>query len=82
MIINGQGPSAPDGTGGKATVTSTGTPSKDFTVLRGLALHSRTPFVCVVQAIGAAVLVKTLVMAALAGGAKSAGVQNTATVAA
>jgi hypothetical protein len=37
-------PSVPPGSGGKATLTSIGTPSKVGTVLRGALLpHSRTP---------------------------------------
>src|SRR3954452_17014182 len=77
-MISGYGPSGPlAGSGGNATRTSIGTPSKVGTVLRfrppGLPAmvwsHRRTPVPCVAQGIGAAVAEKTFVMVALACGA-------------
>src|SRR6185312_12026628 len=77
MII-GYGPSGPlTGSGGKATRTSIGTPSKVATVLRrvppGLPAivwsQRRTPLPCTAHGIGAAVFENTFVIAALADGA-------------
>src|SRR5262245_16811336 len=77
-MISGHGPSGPlAGSGGNATRTSIGTPSKVGTVLRAVPpgfpaivwSHRRTPLTCVAHGIGAAVLEKTFVMAASARGA-------------
>ena len=68
-MISGKLPSGPEaGSGGKATLTSIGTPSKALLVLRGLVLpQKRTPSPCTVQLTSP---LKTLVIAALAAGAK------------
>src|SRR5215212_883268 len=77
-MISGYGPSGPEaGSGGKATRTSIGTPSNAGTVLRAVPpglpaivwSQRRTPVPCTAHGIGAAVLLKTLVIVALAGAA-------------
>ena len=76
-MISGYGPSGPlTGSGGKATRTSIGTPSKVFTVLRAVPpglpaivwSQRRTPLPCTAHGIGAGVAVNTLVIAASADG--------------
>src|SRR3954451_10778777 len=71
-MISGYGPSGPFGrSGGNATVTSIGTPSNVFTVLRGAPtaawLQRRTPFGWTAQGTGVAVFVNALVIVAPAG---------------
>src|SRR5882724_9768942 len=78
-MISGHGPSAPPGSGGNATRTSIGTPSKVFTWLRAVPpglpaivwSQRRLPVPCTAQGIGAAVLLNTDVIVALAGEAAS-----------
>src|SRR5688500_12752097 len=79
-MISGYGPSGPlGGSGGNATRTSIGTPSKVLIVLRAVPpglpaivwSHRRTPLPCTAHGIGAGGAVNTLVMAAFAAGANA-----------
>ncbi len=86
-MISGYGPSGPlTGSGGNATRTSIGTPSKVLTVLRAVPpgfpaivwSQRRTPLPCTAQGIGAGVPEKTLVIAAFAVGANASSTTLTA----
>ena len=65
-MISGKSPSGPEaGSGGKATLTSIGTPSKALLVLRGLVLpQKRTPSACTAQLTSP---LKTLVIVGVGG---------------
>src|SRR6185295_11886427 len=76
-MISGHGPSDPPGSGGNATRTSIGTPSKVLIWLRAVPpgfpaivwSQRRLPVPCTAQGIGAAVLLNTEVIVAFAAGA-------------